>query len=140
MKFSKASVHAYEEHHHLVISDEALEAAAHLSSRYVTERFLPDKAIDLIDESWTRVRMYKSEAAKYRKIYSEQLRQTAEPLLAQEQGNGEDVMDLDEREIELGEQIRTSAHRLGPRQQPCCSGRHRGSRLHVDGRAGHAAC
>ena len=41
---------AYEEHHHLVISDEALEAATHLSSRYVTERFLPDKAIDLIDE------------------------------------------------------------------------------------------
>ena len=55
---------AYEEHHHLVISDEALEAAAHLSSRYVTERFLPDKAIDLIDESSSRVRMYKSPAAK----------------------------------------------------------------------------
>ena len=50
----------YEEHHHLVISDEALEAAAHLSARYVTERFLPDKAIDLIDESSSRVRMYKS--------------------------------------------------------------------------------
>ncbi len=46
---------AYEEHHHLVISDEALEAAAHLSSRYVTERFLPDKAIDLIDELASRV-------------------------------------------------------------------------------------
>ena len=44
----------------LRISDEALEAAAHLSSRYVTERFLPDKAIDLIDESSSRVRMYKS--------------------------------------------------------------------------------
>ena len=41
---------AYEEHHRLVISDEALDAAAHLSARYVTERFLPDKAIDLIDE------------------------------------------------------------------------------------------
>ncbi len=41
---------AYEEHHHLVISDEALKAATELSSRYVTERFLPDKAIDLIDE------------------------------------------------------------------------------------------
>ncbi len=40
----------YEEHHHLVISDEALEAAASLSSRYVSDRFLPDKAIDLIDE------------------------------------------------------------------------------------------
>ena len=45
---------AYEEHHHLVISDAALEAATHLSSRYVTERFLPDKAIDLIDESASR--------------------------------------------------------------------------------------
>ncbi len=41
---------AYEEHHRLNISDEALDAAAQLSSRYVTERFLPDKAIDLIDE------------------------------------------------------------------------------------------
>ena len=55
---------AYEEHHRLTISDEALEAAAHLSARYVTERFLPDKAIDLIDEASSRVRMYKSPAAK----------------------------------------------------------------------------
>ena len=55
---------AYEEHHRLTISDEALDAAAHLSSRYVTERFLPDKAIDLIDESSSRVRMYKSPAAQ----------------------------------------------------------------------------
>src|ERR671925_1780185 len=65
---------AYEEHHHLVISDEALEAAAHLSSRYVTERFLPDKAIDLIDESSSRVRMYKSDAAKEAKELFGQLR------------------------------------------------------------------
>ena len=64
LKFSRESARAYEEHHHLVISDEALEAAAHLSSSYVTERFLPDKAIDLIDKSSSRVRMYKSEAAK----------------------------------------------------------------------------
>ena len=55
---------AYEEHHRLRISDEALDAAAKLSSRYVTERFLPDKAIDLIDESSSRVRMYKSETAQ----------------------------------------------------------------------------
>jgi ATP-dependent Clp protease ATP-binding subunit ClpC len=40
---------AYEEHHRLTITDEALDAAAHLSARYVSERFLPDKAIDLID-------------------------------------------------------------------------------------------
>ncbi|MGD8814350.1 MAG: Clp protease N-terminal domain-containing protein, partial [Anaerolineales bacterium] len=53
----------YEEHHKLTIQDAALEAAAHLSARYVTDRFLPDKAIDLIDESASRVRMYKSPAA-----------------------------------------------------------------------------
>jgi ATP-dependent Clp protease ATP-binding subunit ClpC len=97
---------AYEEHHHLVISDEALEAAAHLSSRYVTERFLPDKAIDLIDESSSRVRMYKSQAAKESKDLFGQLRQARQNRsLAQEEGNSEDVREWEEREIELGEQI-----------------------------------
>ncbi len=97
---------AYEEHHHLVISDEALEAAAHLSSRYVTERFLPDKAIDLIDESSSRVRMYKSAAAKESKDLFGQLRQARQNRsLAQEEGNGEDVREWEEHEIELGEQI-----------------------------------
>lgn len=62
----------YEDHHRLVISDEALEAAVNLSTRYITDRFLPDKAIDLIDESASRVRMYKSETAKIsRKIMAE---------------------------------------------------------------------
>ena len=74
---------AYEEHHRLTISDDALDAAAHLSARYVTERFLPDKAIDLIDESSSRVRMYKSPAAKTVKDLMTQLRQIApEPCLA----------------------------------------------------------
>ncbi|MBI3913771.1 MAG: AAA family ATPase, partial [Chloroflexi bacterium] len=49
----------YEQHHALKITDEALGTAAHLAARYVTERFLPDKAIDLIDEASSRVRMYK---------------------------------------------------------------------------------
>ena len=47
----------YEEHHKLKISDEALKAAAELSSRYVSDRFLPDKAIDLVDEAAARVRI-----------------------------------------------------------------------------------
>ena len=47
----------YEEHHNLKISDDALSAAARMSDRYVTERFLPDKAIDLIDEASSRVRI-----------------------------------------------------------------------------------
>ncbi|GAB4571647.1 MAG: ATP-dependent Clp protease ATP-binding subunit [Anaerolineae bacterium] len=59
----------FEEHHNLEITDEALEAAANLSARYITERFMPDKAIDLIDEGAARVRMYKSpEALKVRKL------------------------------------------------------------------------
>jgi ATP-dependent Clp protease ATP-binding subunit ClpC len=50
----------YEEHHKLKISDEALTAASQLAARYVTDRFMPDKAIDLIDEASSRVRMYRS--------------------------------------------------------------------------------
>ncbi len=97
---------AYEEHHHLVISDEALVAAAHLSSRYVTERFLPDKAIDLIDESASRVRMYKSPAAKHAKDLFSQLRQARQNRsLAQEEGNPEEIKEWEERENELQENI-----------------------------------
>ncbi|MCL2569548.1 MAG: ATP-dependent Clp protease ATP-binding subunit [Oscillospiraceae bacterium] len=47
----------YEAHHKLKISDEAIEAAVCMSSRYITDRYLPDKAIDLIDEAASRVRM-----------------------------------------------------------------------------------
>lgn len=47
----------YEAHHRVNITDEAVEAAAKLSDRYITDRFLPDKAIDLIDESASRVRI-----------------------------------------------------------------------------------
>ncbi|MBE7079943.1 MAG: ATP-dependent Clp protease ATP-binding subunit [Clostridiales bacterium] len=47
----------YEEHHEIAITDEAIEAAVKLSSRYITDRFLPDKAIDLVDEAAARVRI-----------------------------------------------------------------------------------
>jgi ATP-dependent Clp protease ATP-binding subunit ClpC len=47
----------YEEHHHLKISDEALNAAASLAARYIPDRFMPDKAIDLVDEAASRVRI-----------------------------------------------------------------------------------
>jgi ATP-dependent Clp protease ATP-binding subunit ClpC len=47
----------YEEHHNIVLTDSAIEAAAKLSARYITDRFLPDKAIDLIDEAGARAKM-----------------------------------------------------------------------------------
>ena len=53
----KGIKHKYEEHHKAVFTDEALEAASVLSDRYISERFLPDKAIDLIDEAGSRVRI-----------------------------------------------------------------------------------
>ena len=97
---------AYEEHHRLTISDEALEAAVHLSTRYVTERFLPDKAIDLIDESSSRVRMYKSPVAKTAKSLMTQLRDVrAQHAAAIEGGLSEDIQELSEREIGLERQL-----------------------------------
>ena len=52
----------YEDHHRVTITDEAVKAAAELAGRYVTDRFLPDKAIDLVDESGSRVRIQQSMA------------------------------------------------------------------------------
>ncbi len=97
---------AYEEHHRLIISDEALEAAAHLSARYVTERFLPDKAIDLIDEAASRVRMYKSPSAREARDLFQQLRRVRENrALAQEEGNTEEMRLWEERAYELEERL-----------------------------------
>lgn len=89
---------AYEEHHRLSISDEALDAAVKLSARYVTERFLPDKAIDLIDESSSRVRMYKSPMAKTAKELTNQLRDLRQNhALALEDGRNDDAQEIMER-------------------------------------------
>jgi ATP-dependent Clp protease ATP-binding subunit ClpC len=97
---------AYEEHHRLTISDDALDAAARLSARYVTERFLPDKAIDLIDESSSRVRMYKSPAAKTAKDLITQLRELrAHHALAMEDGRFDDAQEMIERQENLERQL-----------------------------------
>ncbi|MEG0874017.1 MAG: ATP-dependent Clp protease ATP-binding subunit [Clostridiales bacterium] len=52
----------YEAHHKVTISDEAIDAAVKLSTRYISDRFLPDKAIDLIDEASSKVRIYSGDA------------------------------------------------------------------------------
>ena len=96
----------YEEHHRLIISDEALESAAHLSSRYVTERFLPDKAIDLIDEASSRVRMYKSPAAQTFKDLMSQLKGVrASRSAAVESGRNDDAQEFSNQESGLKKQI-----------------------------------
>jgi ATP-dependent Clp protease ATP-binding subunit ClpC len=60
----------YEEHHQLTISDEALKTAAQLSDRYIAERYLPDKAIDLIDEAGSRVRLRYSQLSSRPEVNS----------------------------------------------------------------------
>ncbi|MBI4771284.1 MAG: ATP-dependent Clp protease ATP-binding subunit, partial [Chloroflexi bacterium] len=93
---------AYEAHHRLVITDEAVDAAVHLSARYVPDRFLPDKAIDLIDESGSRVRMYKSPEAKTLKETMGRLRTLREEhALALEEDREKDAEDILAKESEL---------------------------------------
>jgi ATP-dependent Clp protease ATP-binding subunit ClpC len=65
----------YEQHHKLIISDEALEAAATLADRYISDRFLPDKAIDLIDEAGSRVRLMKYQRSPEEKHLDGELKQ-----------------------------------------------------------------
>ncbi|MCB9455544.1 MAG: ATP-dependent Clp protease ATP-binding subunit [Anaerolineaceae bacterium] len=93
----------YQEHHSVEITDEAIEAAANLSARYVPDRFLPDKAIDLIDEGAARLRMYKSpEAAQVRKAEIE-IEQIEDDLgaLEKDDANSEDAELLRRQHDEL---------------------------------------
>ena len=92
----------YEQHHRLTITDQAIDAAAHLAVRYVADRFLPDKAIDLIDESASRVRMYKSPEALELKEMVTNLKSLRERhALAIDEARQSDADALLEREEEL---------------------------------------
>ena len=96
----------YEDHHQLVITDDAIEAAANLSKRYISERFLPDKAIDLIDEAASRVRMYKSPRAAQSNEMIRELRSVwKEEMMASEQDDNQKLKSLQQRENLLKQQI-----------------------------------
>ncbi len=104
----------YQEHHNVEITNDAIEQAAHLSARYVPDRFLPDKAIDLIDEAAARLRMFKSpEAARVRNMEKE-LRRVREDIallsLEAEEGPEDQVRDdrlghLQQQRETLGESL-----------------------------------
>jgi len=97
----------YEEHHRLEISDEALSSAVTLASRYIPDRFLPDKAIDLIDEAASRVRI------KYRTIpislkdarrLEDSVRRDKDAALATQQYDY--AAELRQRELQIEEKIK----------------------------------
>jgi ATP-dependent Clp protease ATP-binding subunit ClpC len=96
----------YESHHKLCITDEAVQSAAVLAERYITDRFLPDKAIDLIDESSARVRMYKAPQTKrLQQAIGELKSAQRDHELALEERRYDDADDLRVREEELQNEI-----------------------------------
>ncbi len=96
----------YEQHHKLTISDQALAAAAQLSSRYIADRFLPDKAIDLIDEAGSRVRFRHSRQSPQRALRQELQQVTQQKSEAVEAQDFDRASQLRDRELELEQQIK----------------------------------
>ena len=89
----------YEAHHKLTITDEALEAAVTLSRRYINDRFLPDKAIDLMDEAASQVRMKAESASPDLKSLEEKIaalhREKAEAIAAQDYEKAAQLRDIE---------------------------------------------
>jgi ATP-dependent Clp protease ATP-binding subunit ClpC len=97
----------YEEHHQLTISDEALNSAATLASRFIPDRFLPDKAIDLVDEAASKVRIKhrtKPVSLKKLKQLEERYRKDKESALATQQYDH--AAELRQQELEVEEKIK----------------------------------
>jgi len=98
----------YEEHHKVVISDEAIRAAAYLSERYVKDRFLPDKAIDLIDESASKLRIeIFSLPEELKKMKMEMGRLQGEEESAWQSRNYEQAARLKSQRLKLEEEFQT---------------------------------
>ena len=92
----------YEAHHKVIITDDAITAAVRLSARYINDRFLPDKAIDLIDEAASRVRLSSSQP-------SEELKQTEQKLL-QTRAEKDDA--INSQEFERAANLRDKENQL----------------------------
>ena len=96
----------YEEHHRLKIADAALQAAAELSARYIPDRYLPDKAIDVVDEAASRVRIKRAGTPVSLKEATralESVRKEKDAALSAQQY--EFAAELRDREVKLGEKI-----------------------------------
>ena len=102
----------YEDHHKLLISDEAIVAAVKLSSKYITDRFLPDKAIDVIDEASSKVRLKVStlspEGKELEKDLRELIKEKEEAIRNQE---FEKASQLRDDEADLKDRIREMAQK-----------------------------
>ncbi len=98
--------HRYEQFHRLAISDEALQAATSLATRYIADRYLPDKAIDLVDEASSRVRIKRGSAP----VSLTEAKQTLESIRKEKEAaiaalQYEYSSELHERELQLAKKI-----------------------------------
>ncbi|MBD2484804.1 ATP-dependent Clp protease ATP-binding subunit [Planktothrix sp. FACHB-1365] len=104
---------AYEQHHQLTISDQALYAAATLSDRYISDRFLPDKAIDLIDEAGSRVRVMNSKVPpELRQLKRELTKVIAEKETAVKVQDFDKASQLRDRELEIKDKLETPSEKV----------------------------
>src|SRR5574338_33037 len=112
----------YEEHHRVTISDEAVHAAVDLSVRYVADRALPDKAIDLIDEAGSRVRLRRSSAPPNIKEAQHELeeitRQKDEAIAGQDYEAPARLRDEEAQGRERIEQLRATWHEESAKDIP----------------------
>ncbi len=107
LKILQGINYRYEEHHKLTITQSALEAAVNFAARYIPDRYLPDKAIDLVDESASRVRIRHltvPEDIKEMRRHRDTLRQEKDEALSAQKY--EDAADLREREVEVENKLK----------------------------------
>lgn len=110
----------YEQHHKLKISDAALEAAAKLADQYISDRFLPDKAIDLIDEAASRVRLINSQLPPAARELDQELRRVLKEKDAAVRAQDFDrAGELRDREMEIKQQIRAIAAAKKAEESSC---------------------
>lgn len=98
---------AYEQHHKVKISDEALVTAAKLSDRYISDRFLPDKAIDLIDEAGSRVRLNNAPASATKELKQKLRQVTKDKEEAVRVQDFEKAGKLRDRELEIEAELKS---------------------------------
>ena len=137
---SRGSARHYEDHHRIIIPDDALEQAARLSDRYITDRFLPDKAIDVIDEAGARARIASQVPPPEVEELKEQL---AEIAREKEEAIGnqdfERAAELRDEERELGQSRSASGRRPG-RRSASATARRSPPRTSRSSSAGGPAC
>ncbi len=112
----------YEQHHKLKITDEALSAAVELSTRYINDRYLPDKAIDLMDEASSRVRMEEEEPSPELKSLEEKIaalqKDKAAAVLAQDYEKAAQLRDIEKNYQEQVEMERDKHRKHNSTHRP----------------------